>query len=149
MSLFKHFELSPQKEEKLQNFLFTEIKNQANWRNNRSDTINDQTNFYESYFGKNSFIDKKIMSNFLKESEQIHLQNLNYNILNKTKFLELTKFNSSYSLNNGINKQALFSFDNDDKELQIFEFFISENFPEKEEYKQLSYFTNNEFSSKK
>ena len=63
--------------------------------------------------------------------------------------LELTKFNSSYSLNNGINKQALFSFDNDDKELQIFEFFISENFPEKEEYKQLSYFTNNEFSSKK
>jgi len=127
MALLRSIEISPQKEEKLQDYLFSEIKNQAKWRNNRSDTINDQTKFYESYFGKNSFIDKRILNNFLKESEKIHTQNLNYNINNKSKFLEVTCITSQFNNedNDSLN-QILFSFDNDDKELQIFEFSLNE-----------------------
>ncbi len=125
MSLIQTFELSPQKEEKLQEYLFTEIKNQAKWRNNRSDTINDQIKFYESYFGKNSFIDKSIMTKILKESEKFHTQNLNYNIMNKTKFLELVNNNNVH--HEDIFNQILFSFDNDDKEMQIFEFSLNQN----------------------
>lgn len=128
MSLIKSIEISPQKEEKLQDYLFSEIKNQAKWRNNRSDTINDQTKFYESYFGNNSFIDKSTLNKFLKESEKFHTQNLNHNITNKTKFLEVTSINSHFDSedqNDSLN-QILFSFDNDDKELQIFEFSLSE-----------------------
>lgn len=128
MALIHSIEISPQKEEKLQEYLFTEIKNQAKWRNNRSDTVNDQTKFYESYFGKNSFIDKSILNKFLKESEKFHTQNLNHNVINKTKFLEVTRVNSEFNTENYDDEinQILFSFDNDDKELQIFEFSLSQ-----------------------
>ena len=127
MALIQSIEISPQKEEKLQDYLFSEINNQAKWRNNRSDTINDQTNFYESYFGNHRFIDKSILNKFLKESEKFHNQNLNHNINNKTKFLEVIKTNGEYNNedNDSLN-QILFSFDNDDKEVQIFEFSIGD-----------------------
>lgn len=128
MALIKSIEISPQKKEKLQDYLFSEIKNQAKWRNNRSDTINDQTKFYESYFGKNSFIDKSILNKYLKESEKFHNQNLNYNISNKTKFLEITRKNKDFIHEKiEILDFILFSFDNDDKEVQIFEFNIEDN----------------------
>lgn len=126
MALIYNVEVCPQKEEKLQDFLFTEIKNQAKWRNNRSDTINDQTGFYESYFGKSSFIDKSTMAKLLKESEKFHAQCLNHNNVNKTKFLEIITNTSKYDFNN-ILDQTLFSFDNDDKELQIFDFSVNQN----------------------
>lgn len=130
MALLKHVELVPQNEKKLNEYLYREIQNQVKWRNNRSDTVNDQTNFYESYFGKESFIDKNIMSKFLKESEKIHLQNLNHNNLEKTKFLEIMPCHSYYDKNPKDyehTKQALFSYDNDDKELNIIELSLETN----------------------
>jgi len=126
MALIYNIEICPQKEEKLQDFLFTELKNQAKWRNNRSDTINDQTSFYESYFGKNSFIDKSTMAKLLKESEKFHEQCLNHNNINKNKFLEIFTNSSKYDINDNLNP-TLFSFDNDDKELQIFDLSVNQN----------------------
>lgn len=125
-NLIQSIELKPQKETKLQNHLFTEIKNQQKWRNNRSDAFNDQLKFYESYFGNSSYIEKSIMQRFLEESENINNENLNFNSTNKTKFLELAKFNSEFNTdsNNDSVNQILFSFDNDDKEFEAFNFSI-------------------------
>jgi hypothetical protein len=123
-NLIQNIELKPQKETKLQDYLFTEIKNQQKWRNNRSDAFNDQLKFYESYFGKNSFIDKSIMQRFLQDSENIHNENMNYNLLNRTKFIELVNFDNNNKTN--IN-QILFSYDNDDKEFEAFNFTIEKN----------------------
>lgn len=122
-NLLQNIELKEQKDEKLQDYLFQEIKNQQKWRNNRSDALNDQLKFYESYFGKNSFIDKSIMERFLKESQEVHNDNINYQINNKTKFLELSALNCN---NNSIN-QVLYSFDNDDKEFEAFNFSLRKN----------------------
>jgi hypothetical protein len=137
-NLIQSIELKPQKEAKLQDYLFTEIKNQQKWRHNRSDAFNDQLKFYESYFGKNSFIDKSIMQRFLQDSENIHNENMNYNLSNRTKFIQLVNNNNNNDNNNSndnnnINiNQILFSFDNDDKEFEAFNFTIENNKNENE-----------------
>lgn len=74
MSLINHIEIIEQDERKLQPYLITELNNSANWRENKSDDLKDQCNYFQSYFEKglnsNMHIDKEVLTAFLRESEK-------------------------------------------------------------------------------
>ena len=75
MALIEHVELIPQDENKLNQYLLNELRNNNNWRENASDSIEDQCTFYHSYYSKVNnaklHIDKKILSQYLKENESV------------------------------------------------------------------------------
>lgn len=73
MTLIEHVELIPQDETKLNQYLLNELRNSNNWRENVSDSIEDQCSYYNSYFSKVNnaklHIDKEILTQHLKETE--------------------------------------------------------------------------------
>jgi hypothetical protein len=118
MSLVKSIEVLPAKNEKLKDYLYTELKNQTKWKENRSDAIEDQYKYYESYIGKEYHVQKDLIPNLLKESEKVHLDYLNYHLLNRMRFLEIKPSASEGSF-------MLYLFDNDDKQLNLVNFNIA------------------------
>jgi hypothetical protein len=82
-------------EKSVQTYLYNSLKNQCTWRDNKSDAINDQIKFFESYLGKEALhIDKELITNKLVESETSSNQgNINKN---KNKFLNLIPLNSQF-----------------------------------------------------
>jgi hypothetical protein len=115
MSLIKSFELLPAKNEKLKDYLYTELKNQNKWRENRSDAVQDQHNYYQTYIGNEHHVQKDLIPGILKEAEKVHLEYLNYHLTHRMKFLELANIGENYNL---------YLFDNDDKQLNIINFGI-------------------------
>jgi hypothetical protein len=122
MSLINIFEILPSKKEKLNSYLYTELKNQCAWRDNKSDAILDQHRYFESYFGKdfkNNYINKDLIFDYLKESEKAHHLQINSKILNKSKFLELDL------VTNTDQDFYLYYYDNDDKHFNLVNFDLS------------------------
>jgi len=122
MSLINIFEILPSKKEKLNNYLYTELKNQCAWRDNKSDAIQDQYRYFESYFGKdfkNNYINKDLIFDYLKESEKAHHLQINSKILNKSKFLELDLVTTTDQ------DFYLYYYDNDDKNFNVINFDLS------------------------
>jgi hypothetical protein len=111
----KTFEILPAKRGKLKDHLYTELKNQTKWKENRSDAIQDQCNYYESYLGKEYYIQKDLIPELLKDAEKVHLNYLNYHLLNRMRFLEAKALEDGY---------MLYLFDNDDKQLNLVNFLL-------------------------
>lgn len=119
MSLVNSCEILPPKHDKLGSYLYNELKNQCAWRDNKSDSIQDQYRFFDSYFGKtfkNNYINKDLIYDYLKESEKAHYLQLNTKILNKSKFLEIDQ------VTNNEEDFYLYYHDNDDKKFNLINF---------------------------
>ena len=102
MALIEHVELIPQDENKLNHYLLNELRNNNNWRENASDSIEDQCSFYHSYFSKVNnaklHIDKQILSQYLKENESVIKDT-------STKYQE--SFLSTHTYNDEINNEII------------------------------------------
>jgi hypothetical protein len=114
MALNNYFEVLPPKKDKLSSYLYTDLKNQCSWRDNRSDAIQDQYKYFDSYYGKklrNNYVNKDIICDLLNESEKAHNLQMNYQNVSKSKFIEMgSTVDDSFSL---------YSYDNDDKHFNI------------------------------
>ena len=116
MSLVNSFDILSPNKDRLNNYLYTELKNQCAWRDNKSDAIQDQYKFFDSYFGKNfknNYINKELIHDYLKESEKAHHLQLNTKIINKSKFLDLDLVINSEE------DYYLYYYDNEDKNLNL------------------------------
>ena len=119
MNYIKKIDILPPKREKIKEYLLTELKNQHNWKENRTNNIQEQANFFETYLSKGKEDEKEIckpekelISNLLKEADKAHLQSFNYHLNNKMRFIETKTYNCDDNLVE--NEYLVFLFDNDD-----------------------------------
>jgi hypothetical protein len=118
MSIINFFEIIEPNENYLQDRLYNILK--TPWRENKSDAVNDQLKFYETYFIKkdeNTQIDKDIIQEYLKESEKIHHNQLQENDPIKDMHVDLDYL--------GYNRSIVYFFDNKNKNMNIFSFLFN------------------------
>jgi hypothetical protein len=130
MSLLNYFEILETKPQKLKDYLINQINSQVKWRENRSDCIEDQCNFYKTYYGKtqesNLHINKDLINDMLQESEKCHYSQFNFSTLNKTKFLEIDDImNHELDFANA-NEYFLYYHDSDDNQTKVIDIQISD-----------------------
>jgi hypothetical protein len=126
--LFNFTELIAPKPSYLQPHLYKELKSQCAWRDNKSDSIQDQLKYFESFYSKkleNSHVSKEILQDYLNESEKIH--HLQMNEEKKSKHIEIDSIRGKYITGSENVSHYLYYLDNVEKQMDVFYFNIQKN----------------------
>ena len=123
MSLLIQHKIFDQDPNKLNSFLKSKIKEKSLYRENATDIIDDQYEFFKSYYlgqkdSGNNFIDKDLLSELISQES---IYNKNIQLKKSQNFLELYLPNEDFDLNldNENTKEAfLFFYNNDNKMLR-------------------------------
>ena len=123
MSLLIQHQIFKQDPYKINNFLKSKIKEKSLYRENALDTIEDQYEFYKTYYigrknSQNNFIDKDLLSELISQE---NLYNKNFKIKTTNNFLELLLKNDDFDIDlDYTDKQEayLFFYNNDNKTLK-------------------------------
>ena len=123
MSLLIQHKIFDQDPNKLNNFLKSKIKEKSLFRENASDIIDDQYEFFKTYYigqkdSGNNFIDKDLLSELISQES---IYNKNIQLKKPQNFLELYLPDEDFDLNlDNENKQEafLFFYNNDNKMLR-------------------------------
>ena len=134
MSLLVQHEIFKQDKLKINTFLKSKIKEKSLYRENALDTIEDQFEFYKSYYlgpknTENNFIDKDLLSELISQESYY---NKNIQTKNSNSFLELLLPNEDFDIDIDYNDKQeafLFFYNNDNKILReiITEIDLSKN----------------------
>ena len=123
MSLLIQHKIFDQDPNKLNSFLKSKIKEKSLYRENATDIIDDQYEFFKSYYlgqkdSGNNFIDKDLLSELISQES---IYNKNIQLKKSQNFLELYLPNEDFDLNldNENTQEAfLFFYNNDNKMLR-------------------------------
>ena len=123
MSLLIQHKIFDQDPNKLNSFLKSKIKEKSLFRENASDIIDDQYEFFKTYYigqkdSGNNFIDKDLLSELISQES---IYNKNIQLKKSQNFLELYLPNEDFDLNldNENTQEAfLFFYNNDNKMLR-------------------------------
>ena len=123
MSLLIQHKIFVQDPNKLNSFLKSKIKEKSLYRENATDIIDDQYEFFKSYYlgqkdSGNNFIDKDLLSELISQES---IYNKNIQLKKSQNFLELYLHNEDFDLNldNENTQEAfLFFYNNDNKMLR-------------------------------
>ena len=123
MSLIVQHQIFQQDKNKLNAFLKTKIKEKSIHRENALDTIEDQFEFYKTYYlgrtkTENNYIDKDLLSELIQQDNYF---NKNIQTKRANNFLELLLLNEDFDYDiddNGKQEAFLFFYNNDNKMLR-------------------------------
>ena len=123
MSLIVQHQIFQQDKNKLNAFLKAKIKEKSIHRENALDTIEDQFEFYKTYYlgrtkTENNYIDKDLLSELI---QQDNYYNKNIQTKRANNFLELLLLNEDFDYDiddNGKQEAFLFFYNNDNKMLR-------------------------------
>ncbi len=123
MSLLVQHQIFQQDKYKINTFLKSKIKEKCIHRENALDTIEDQYEFYKTYYlgrknTENNFIDKDLLSELISQDS---LYNKNIQIKKTNNFLELLLKNEDFDVDIDYNDKQeafLFFYNNDNKMLR-------------------------------